>query len=98
MHVIPRAGGRDAHCDAIAAPNRCHRFYNFQQEPRAVGGVQFNPVEARGLGTRGRFQVVLDDSRNFGDIECSMWRRLDPATPSGDQVVWIFPVGCVHGG
>jgi hypothetical protein len=38
----------------------------------AVGGVQFNPVEARCLGARGRFPVVLDDSRNFRDIECSM--------------------------
>jgi hypothetical protein len=34
--VVPGAGGCDANCDAIASPNRCDRFYDFQQETRAV--------------------------------------------------------------
>jgi hypothetical protein len=45
-----------------------------------------------------RAAVLLNDSRNFGDIQCPMWRRLDPAAGSGDSVVWIFPVGWVYGG
>jgi hypothetical protein len=53
----------------------------------AIAGVQLNPVEIRRLGTRSCFAVVLDDSRNFGDIEWPMWRRLDPAAGSGDQVM-----------
>ncbi len=59
----------------------------------AVGGVKFGPVKARSLGSLGGFAIVLDDARNFFDVERPMWRGLDPAAGRGNAWLGIKPIG-----
>jgi hypothetical protein len=58
----------------------------------AVGGVKFDPVKARSFGSLGSFAIVLDDARDFFDVERPMRRGLGPTAGRGNAGRRLKPV------
>jgi hypothetical protein len=62
-----------------------------------VGGMQFDSVEACGFREFGGFAIVFDQALDFGNIERSMRRGLDPTTRGGNAGLGIKPIGRNNG-
>jgi hypothetical protein len=44
----------------------------------AVTGVKFDAIKTRGFCALGRFAIILDNARDFSDVNRAVRRRLEP--------------------
>ena len=58
----------------------------------AVGSVKFDALKARGSGSLRGLAIILDDARDFSDVQRAVRRRLLPSVRRRLFYRWILPI------
>src|SRR5258708_765038 len=58
----------------------------------AITSVKFNAIKARGFCALGGFAVILDNARDFSDVQRTVRRRLLPTMRRRLFYRWILPI------
>src|SRR5580658_1776424 len=58
----------------------------------AITSVKFNAIKTRRFCTLGGFAIILNDPRDFSDVQRAVRRRLLPSMTRRFQYRWILPI------